>query len=38
VRLIYNKSNSGQLPDWIEQGLFPSGHPKGLQTPPPFKN
>jgi len=38
VRLIYAKGNSGQLPDWIEQGLFPSANPKGLQTPPPFKN
>jgi hypothetical protein len=38
VRLVYNKSNSGQLPDWIEQGLFPSGNPLNVQTPPPFKN
>src|SRR5262245_23315076 len=37
VRLTYLKGNGGQLPDWIEQGLFPSAHPASLQTRQ-FKN
>ena len=37
VRLTYLKGNGGQLPDWIEQGMFPSGHPASLQTRQ-FKN
>ena len=37
VRLTYLKGNSGQLPDWIEQGLFPSADPTHPQTGQ-FKN
>jgi len=32
VRLTYLKGNNGQLPDWIEQGLFPSADPSNPQT------
>jgi hypothetical protein len=37
VRVIYLKGNSSQLPDWIEQGLFPSTDPTNPQTRQ-FKN
>jgi hypothetical protein len=37
VRVTYLKGNSGQLPDWIEQGLFPSADPTTLETRQ-FKN
>lgn len=32
VRLVYAAGNEGQTPDWIEQGLFPSGDPGGLRV------